>query len=79
VTALAALPASGRCGRPPCCTPEVVEYIFNLRRAGLSLQQISDNLNDEGIATPASRSQWTKSHVDRLLHTQHVQDLLVLR
>jgi len=45
----------------------------------LSLQQISDNLNDEGIATPASRSQWTKSHVDRLLHTQHVQDLLVLR
>lgn len=42
----------------------------------LSLRQISQMLNDEGIPTPMGQSLWRKSHVDRVLHTQYVRDII---
>lgn len=65
-----------RRGRPPCCPTEVVAYVLTLRSQGLSLAAISAALNAEGICTPAGRPTWSKSYVDRLLHTRHVQDLI---
>lgn len=73
---LTAMPLTKRPGRPPSCPPEVVEHIVLLWRAGLSLQEIGNVLNAEGVPTPAGRSRWTKSHVDRLLHARHVQDVV---
>ena len=72
----ASRPATRRRGRPPCCPPEVVALVVALRRRGLSLRAISIMLNAQGIPTPTGRPRWTKSHVDRLLHTRHAQDLL---
>jgi hypothetical protein len=76
MTLTAALPPAPRRGRPPCCPPEVVTLVVALRRRGLSLAAIGAELNAQGVPTPAGRPRWTKSHVDRLLHTRHAQDLL---
>jgi hypothetical protein len=61
-------------GRPPSCPPEVLQRVVTLRRDGLSLAQISAAMNTHGVPTPASRPRWTKSCVDRLLHTRHAQE-----
>lgn len=63
-------------GRPPSCSRELALRIITLRGDGLSLAQISAVLNAEGVPTPMGRSAWSKSHVDRLLHTKFVRDLL---
>jgi hypothetical protein len=63
-------------GRPPSCPLQVRIRVIDLWRQGLSLDMISRTLNREGISTPTGRSRWTKSHVDRLLHTKHVQELI---
>lgn len=63
-----------RRGRPPCCPPEVLAHVVALRRRGMSLAAISAVLNTQGVPTPTGRPRWTKSHVDRLLHTRHAQD-----
>ncbi|MDR8409483.1 recombinase family protein [Nonomuraea sp. 3-1Str] len=47
-----------------------------LRDQGLSLTQISRVMMAEGWPTPGGRLQWSKSHVDRLLHTRHVRELI---
>jgi hypothetical protein len=41
-----------------------------MRNQGLSYQKISDTLNTEGIATPAGRPRWGRSHVSRLVYTR---------
>jgi len=66
-----------RPGRPPCCPREIVTQIIQLHRRGLSLERISAVLNAEGIPTPPGRPQWSKSHVDRLLHARYVQEIPV--
>lgn len=63
-------------GRPPCCSRELALWIVGLRQAGLSYAQICTMLNAEQVPTPVSGSRWLKSHVDRLLHTRWVQDII---
>jgi hypothetical protein len=70
---------SGRPGRPPCCPPEVTAYVVDLHRKGLSLAAISRKLNEEGVSTPVGGSEWSKSCVDRLLHTRHAQEIAEAR
>lgn len=65
-----------RRGRPPCCPRELAVHIIQLRCRGLSYAEISDVLNREQVQTPMGGKRWLKSHVDRLLHTQYVQDLI---
>jgi hypothetical protein len=65
----------GRRGRPPCCPRELAVRIIQLHRQGFSYQGISDLLNGGGVPTPLGRSQWSKSSVDRLLHTRYAQDM----
>ncbi len=64
-----------RRGRPPTCPLHVCMRVIDLQSQGLSLNKISKTLNVQGVLTPAGRSTWTKWHVDRLLHTRHVQEL----
>lgn len=68
--------AASRRGRPPCCPPEVLAKVIRLRRQGLSLSAIGAALNTDGVPTPSSRSLWTKSHVDRLLHTRYAHEFI---
>jgi Recombinase len=65
-----------RPGRPPCCPPEVAVRVLELRRQGLSYAAISTLLNEDGVPTPTGRPRWQRSYVDRLLHAQHVVDLI---
>lgn len=59
-------------GRPPSCPRAVLRKVIALREdKELSLSAISAALNAEGVPTPAGSGPWTKSHVDRLLHTQY--------
>jgi len=74
--AIFALPSRQAGGRPPSCPPQVCAYVIDLQRQGLSLRKISHVLNAEGIPTPAGRKTWTKSTVDRLLHTRHARELM---
>jgi len=76
LSASAASPRSRRPGRPPSCPGEIAAWVVALRRRGFSLAAISTALNAEGVPTPAGRPQWGKSHVDRLLHTRYVQDII---
>lgn len=69
-------PAPKRRGRPPCCPRELAIQVIQLRRRGLSYAKISAVLNADGIPTPAGRPLWQREYVDRLLHTQHVRDIL---
>lgn len=69
-------PIQKKRGRPPSCPPQVRMRVIDLWSQGLSLDMIGKTLNREGISTPTGRSRWTKSHVDRLLHTKHVQELI---
>jgi hypothetical protein len=68
--------AASRRGRPPCCPPEVLAKVVRLRLKGLSLAAIGAALNNDGVPTPGSRQRWTKSHVDRLLHTRYAQEFM---
>lgn len=63
-------------GRPPSCPRELALRIVQLHLQGWGYQAIGDMLNDEGIPTPLGRPHWSKSYVDRLLHTQYVREIL---
>lgn len=67
-------PAASTAGRPPACPPELLAYVVELRRRGLSYGKISEVLNAEGVPTPDGRPVWQRSYVDRLLHTRHARD-----
>lgn len=69
-------PAALRRGRPPCCPPEVLAEVIRLRLEGVSLAGIGATLNTDGVPTPSSRPRWTKSHVDRLLHTRYAREFM---
>jgi hypothetical protein len=62
-------------GRPPCCSPELARYIWQLRNSGLSQAQIQSVLNSQGIPTPMGRPHWWKSSVDRVLKTKYMREL----
>jgi hypothetical protein len=64
-----------RPGRPPVCPPETARRILQLRTVGYSLRLIAETLNEQGIPTPLGLSPWTKSHVNRILHTRYVREL----
>lgn len=64
-----------RRGRPPVCTRELALRVIGLHRQDLSYREIAVALNAEGIRTPLGVS-WRKAYVDRLLHTQYVQDII---
>jgi hypothetical protein len=51
-------------------------HVIELRARELSYARICDVLNEEGVSTPMGSSCWQKSHVDRLLHTKYVRDIL---
>lgn len=63
-------------GRPPASSRELALRIIDLRRGGLSYAQICTVLNAEQVPTPMGGSRWLKSHVDRLLHTRWVQEII---
>lgn len=67
--------APRKAGRPPCCSPELAERIHKLRDSGLSLRQIQNVLNAEGVSTPTGRQYWWKSSVDRILKTKYMRAL----
>jgi len=69
-------PKIRRPGRPPCCPRELAIRIVCLRRQGLSYTQICEVLNAEGVPTPMGRPRWSKSSIDRVLHTQYVRELI---
>lgn len=50
--------------------------VVQLRRAGLSYTRICTVLNAAQIPTPLGGKRWQKSHVDRLLHTRWVQEII---
>jgi hypothetical protein len=75
VTTTAVVPQPRRPGRPPCCSRELAIRIIQMRHLGHSYAQICTVLNAEQVPTPMGGSRWLKSHVDRLLHTQYVQDI----
>ncbi len=50
--------------------------MVRLRLQGLSLAAIGAVLNTDGVLPPSSRPRWTKSHVDRLLHTRYALEFL---
>jgi hypothetical protein len=62
-------------GRPRLCSDEVLLRVARLRVAGLSYQAIANRLNALRIPTPQSRRPWSRSHVDRLLHTRDARVL----
>jgi hypothetical protein len=69
-------PTSRGPGRPPRCSRELAIHVIQLHRRGLSYEGISAVLNNERIPTPTGGSRWLKSHVDRLLHTRYVQEII---
>ena len=68
--------ARGRPGRPPVCPPEVVLRIAALTDQGYSLRQVAELFNQEGIPTPAGRSGWYKSMVERTTKTLCARDVI---
>jgi hypothetical protein len=76
VSAVTTAPAARSRGRPPCCPRELAVHIIKLRRRGLSYGRICIVLNAEQVPTPLGGSRWLKSHVDRLLHTHWVQEIM---
>lgn len=76
MTTVAVLPRP-RPGRPPCCSRESAVRVIQLRHRGLSYQQIANVLNAAQVPTPMGGSHWTKSHVNRLLHTQYAREIEV--
>lgn len=76
MTAATATTAPRRPGRPPCCSRALAVRIIQLRRGDLSYEQIANVLNAERLPTPMGGSRWLKSHVDRLLHTRWVKDII---
>ena len=67
----------GRMGRPPACPPDVVLRIKTLEEQGYSLQKIVELLNDEGTPTPAGKSEWYKSMVERTTKTLYAREVMV--
>jgi DNA invertase Pin-like site-specific DNA recombinase len=47
--------------------PEVVKKIMNLRRRGLSLQQIADKLTSDGVPTTRGAGEWRKDVIYRIV------------
>jgi Recombinase len=66
----------GRLGRPPVCPPEVMLRITALAEQGYSLREIAEVFNSEGIPTPAGRSRWYKSMVERTTKTLCARDVI---
>lgn len=71
----ATAPRRGR-GRPPCCPPETIIRIDELRRAGLSYQKIAVRLNTQGVPMPDNGERWGKSSVYQVMHTHHAWQVL---
>ena len=66
---------SGRVGRPMLCPRPVPRRILALRNAGKTMQYICDELNDEGIPTPAGRVVWGRNNISRLLKTAVAEEI----
>jgi hypothetical protein len=66
---------SGR-GRPPVCSEAVRRRVVELRIEGLSLQGISDAMNEAGCPTPSGRKVWSRYTVHRLLWSKHVSEYM---
>jgi hypothetical protein len=67
---------AGRLGRPPACPPEIMLRILALTDQGYSLRKIAELFNAEGIPTPAGRSGWYKSMVERTTKTLCARDVI---
>jgi hypothetical protein len=65
-----------RMGRPPACPPDVVLRIKTLKDQGYSLQKIVELFNGEGTPTPAGKSEWYKSMVERTTKTLYAREVI---
>jgi len=75
--ALAQRRAKGvRLGRPRRCPDAVLARVVALRRTGVTLTDIAEALNTDGVLTPGGGHRWYPGHVWRLLRTQDAQQLL---
>jgi DNA invertase Pin-like site-specific DNA recombinase len=69
--ALAELKAQGvQLGRPRLVTDDVVEYARQLRADGLTMRDIAERLNAEGVPTGTGAGQWFGATVSRLLKSR---------
>nr|WP_218679917.1 recombinase family protein [Rhodococcus qingshengii] len=66
---------SGRVGRPMLCPLPVLRRILVLRNEGKTMQYICDELNDEGIPTPAGKVVWGRNNISRLLKTAVAEEI----
>jgi len=66
----------GRMGRPPACPPDVVLRIKTLEDQGYTLQTIVELFNREGTPTPAGKSEWYKSMVERTTKTLYAREVI---
>jgi DNA invertase Pin-like site-specific DNA recombinase len=58
-----------RLGRPRTLTAEVVARIVELRKSGLSLERIADQLTGEGVPTAQGGARWYGATVAKVLQT----------
>jgi DNA invertase Pin-like site-specific DNA recombinase len=64
-----------RLGRPRRCPDEVLTRVVTYRATGARLIDICEQLNTDGVPTPAGSPRWYPSHVSRLLRTQDALQL----
>jgi DNA invertase Pin-like site-specific DNA recombinase len=65
-----------RLGRPRRCPDDVLGRVVAYRTVGARYIDICDQLNADGVPTPAGSLRWYPSHVSRLLRTQDGRQLL---
>jgi DNA invertase Pin-like site-specific DNA recombinase len=68
-----------RLGRPRRCPDDVLARVVAYRAVGARLVDICDQLNADGVPTPAGSACWYPSHASRLLRTQDARQLAAQR
>ena len=64
-------------GRPMLCPDHVLRRILTMHHGeGRKARSICDELNGEGIPTPAGKQRWERNHVHRLLRTRRANELM---
>lgn len=66
-------PPPRRPGRPRLCQIDLLLRVVEMRIGGALLVDICNQLNADGVLTPAGGLRWWPSHVHRLLRTYDAQ------
>jgi DNA invertase Pin-like site-specific DNA recombinase len=59
-----------RLGRPPTINPRVARRIRTMRTKGMTLQEICDRLNADGVATPRGGTTWRPTSLRSVLRSR---------